>query len=268
LNNEDRLKYEHELQSLKQALQEETVKQLAEQRLDFEKELKEHIYQYLKHNQVEIEELNDKNENLKSEKFELMKQFENERIITKRKYDSERYALVETIRRLLKNVMRFKAQRIKLKHNHKDEINDLEDKFEVEREKLEKRCEQEMELLRENLHRSYKSYQDNNNTFRNLSNDDVNNNGKYGPIRTKPEKESDATNTTTTTKYKTNEKLSLTELQELVKITDSSDDNNSDVGETDFIRNQYENELRKETDVLMKRLLEISDELDTLRSTT
>ena len=113
VSNEERYKYEEEMKNIKVTLQEENIKQLEEQRLDFERELKQHVYQYLKDNEEELEELNTKYEALKSEKLQMIKQFENERSSMKRKYDSERYSLIETIRRLLKNVMRFKQQRIK-----------------------------------------------------------------------------------------------------------------------------------------------------------
>ena len=113
INNEERYKYEEEMQNIKVTLQEENTKQLEEQRLDFERELKQHVCQYLKDNEEELEELNTKYEAIKREKLEMIKQFENERSSMKRKYDSERYSLIETIRRLLKNVMRFKQQRIK-----------------------------------------------------------------------------------------------------------------------------------------------------------
>ena len=113
ISNEERYKYEEEMKNIKVTLQEENTKQLVEQRLDFERELKQHVCQYLKDNEEELEELNTKYEAIKSEKLEMIKQFENERSSMKKKYDSERYSLIETIRRLLKNVMRFKQQRIK-----------------------------------------------------------------------------------------------------------------------------------------------------------
>ena len=111
IQNEERIKWEEEMNYLKKDLHDENLRNLMEQRSDFEKELEEHIYYYLKQTKDEIDELQEKNEFLKNEKMEILRQFESDKTTLKRQHESERYALEETIRRLLDNVMKYKQQK-------------------------------------------------------------------------------------------------------------------------------------------------------------
>lgn len=262
LYSEEQSKWEEEIRRLKDDLHEENLKKLGEQRQDYETEMKQQFESYMKAFEVEKEEMQEQIDISRNEKKELIKQFESDRMTMKKKYDNERYALEETIRRLLKNLMKYKDQRNKLKTSHQDEIIELEERFDAEKERLEERREEELQTLKENLYRLYGNNIKNERKIPHVTFDEI--------INESTSKKSGG-GTLWCADKKVEETLTLKELKELVHMGDLSGIIDAEYdGEKEMIkqsmREQYKVRLRNETDSLMKRLLELSDELDSLRS--
>ncbi|XP_065646610.1 golgin subfamily B member 1 isoform X2 [Hydra vulgaris] len=78
--NEERLRWEEEMKLLSSDLHEESLRKLAEQKVDFEKELQDQIFKFLHENSDEITELIAKNEQLQNEKKNLEKQMNEEKL--------------------------------------------------------------------------------------------------------------------------------------------------------------------------------------------
>lgn len=108
---EERLKWEDEMDSLKTNLQKETLKKLSEQRNDYEVELQKQIKLYLQHNQEELTEERDKCVELERQKCTMVRQFEDEKMKMNKKFDSQKMTMSEIIKRLLKHLMMVKKQR-------------------------------------------------------------------------------------------------------------------------------------------------------------
>lgn len=110
---EERLKWEDEMDSLKTNAQKETLKKLAEQRNDYEVELQKQIKLYLQHNQEELSEERDKCIELEKQKCTMVQQFEDEKMKMNKKFDSQKMTMSEIIKRLLKHLMMVKKQRVR-----------------------------------------------------------------------------------------------------------------------------------------------------------
>lgn len=150
----------------------------------------------------------------------------------------------------------------RLKTSHQDEITELEERFDAEKERLEERREEELQTLKENLYRLYGNNIKNERQILHVTFDEI--------INESTSKKSGG-GTLWCADKKVEETLTLKELKELVHMGDLSGIIDAEYdGEKEMIkqsmREQYKVRLRNETDSLMKRLLELSDELDSLRS--
>lgn len=115
--HEERNKWEDEMKHIKTSLQEDTLKKLAEQRNDYEVELQNQIKLYLQHNEEELVEVRDKNVELERHRAGMMEQFEEDKKKAAQKFEAQRNAMVEIIKRLLKHMMMLKKQRARFEKN-------------------------------------------------------------------------------------------------------------------------------------------------------
>ena len=158
----------------------------------------------------------------------------------------------------------------RLRHKHQSEIVELENKITTEKERLEKRHYQEVKILKENLHKIYANTINKEKQFLQSTLEEIVNEVtvvKYGPIRMQPERDEPVK----LIKENCCDSLSSGDLDiSIAELTDLISADSDILYRKNFTDNNekiddYELKLCRESDHLVKRLLKLSDALETIR---
>ena len=149
--DEEREHWETELKEQLDNSKEESSRKLNEQRIDLEKENMKKLSKVITENDIVVNELNERLNELENERSKIERKFDDEMRSTESQFIVEKEYMVTMIRELLRNIIDGKTRKHVMKRSHNYELTDIEEKYEHDKNYMDMRLKQELQMLREKV---------------------------------------------------------------------------------------------------------------------
>ena len=146
--NEERENWETEMKEDMENSKYELERQLRIQRIDLERDHVNKLTEVLNENNKVVNDLNVRLNELELERRQMELKFDEEIHSAQHHFVAEKEYMVLMIRELLKNLVDSKSRKSIMNQNHKNEIMNIEEKFEKEKALMDIRLREELLLLR------------------------------------------------------------------------------------------------------------------------
>lgn len=151
--DEERENWESDMNEDMETSRHEFERQLRLQKADLENKHVNKLAEVMNENKTIINELNGRLNELERERLQMEKKFDEETRKSEHLFIAEKEYMIIIIREMLKNLIDSKSRKSIMNENHKNEITDMEEKFEKEKIFMDMRLKEELQLLRQRVNK-------------------------------------------------------------------------------------------------------------------